>query len=78
MRDRPLSGGGSLCHTPGWIERLVSQQGPHRWRVLKVGKSIPIPPTLMAVDDASEGYRALRREERWSTRFLTSGDSDTC
>lgn len=78
MRDGPLSGGGSLCHTPGWIERLVSQQGPHRWRVLKIGKSIQIPPTLTAVDDASDGYRTPRRVGRWSTIFLTSGDSDTC
>lgn len=77
MSDRPLSDGEfSLPHS--WMDRGARRQDPHRWRVLKIGKSVQIPPTLMAVDDASDGWRTLRREARRSTIFLTSGDADTC
>lgn len=77
MSDRPLSDG-AFSLPPSWMDTGARRQDRHRWQVLEIGKSIQIPPTLMAVDDASDGSRTLRREGKWSTIFLTSGDADTC
>lgn len=69
MSDRPLSDGEfSLPHS--WMDTGARRQNPHRWRVLEIRKSIQIPPTLMAVDDASDGSRTLRRRGSGVPFFL--------
>lgn len=78
VRDLPLSDGElSLPHTPGWREGLVGnilrggefQESENPFRVHQ-----PLWLWMMPLMDIELGGG----RGRWSTIFLTAGDSDTC